>query len=241
MNELQSILLVFAVLFLGFLWFSSRKNKQQHGSKSPDKAAVSVQNSSQTTTDSTSDALDALDDDAQPTAFGQLTLGDEFDLPLAAESEPLEMDELPQQEQEDVAQVGETFALLVLGRAKQLYDLDTLHQILTEQKLIKLPQNYYVFQSESGEDIVTVVNALEPGYFVEEAGVPFESPGVVLITQLPLKTLSPTLAVKQLTRLARRISQAMGGHIYDQHKNLLGQSDLQALEDKARSLEQGLQ
>lgn len=78
-----------------------------------------------------------------------------------------------------------------------------------------------IFHRYEGEEtLFSVVNAMEPGYFIVETMPQEHIPGITLIL-LPDQTQNPVLAFDKMIRAAKQIAFAVNGELMDHFKNPL--------------------
>lgn len=264
MNELQQVLLVFAIIVVVGLYFFSRQRNQEPGQDSKpesDSAAdakpnieraksASKQkddaktNSTPTTASSqqvkTAEIAVADEQDFVPEAQAKLPFGDDFELTPPNVDSILEIDDMVPEELELTTsssltpQKPQVFAILVLS-SNQEFSLSQLSQTF---KSIGLSfSNKGTFVKKTNHKItLQVANIMEPGLFPAEPIEGLTTPGVALICELP-SALDGTKAVDDLIMTARRISQRLNGRMYDMQRHLLRESDLQTMRESAAEFE----
>lgn len=124
----------------------------------------------------------------------------------------------------------QVFAILVLTASKE-FSLPEVAATLIASGLTYSNKGTYI-KSESGHTIIQAANVMEPGTFPAEPQATDTTPGVALILQLPAAIPAPR-AMDELVMTARRVSQRLNGRMYDMHRHLIRESDIQAMREAA--------
>jgi cell division protein ZipA len=126
----------------------------------------------------------------------------------------------------------QVFALIVMGSEE--FVMTRLNQTLHGVGLILSNSGIFVKKDTMGNEIIRVANLLEPGTFsldqLEDENL--TSAGVVLILELPTTVKAPAV-MHDMILMARKISQRLNGRLYDMNRQLIKESDLQKMRDKA--------
>ncbi|WP_029934829.1 cell division protein ZipA C-terminal FtsZ-binding domain-containing protein [Thiomicrospira pelophila] len=262
MNELQQVLLVFAVIVVVGLYLFSRQRNQESGQdqdSSQDQADSNISssndpletvdlpdqpNSHPTQTTSTSPRADAVagfePEDYVPEAQAKLPFGEDFELTPPNIEPEVETDDT-QPEELELTQPGsltprppQVFAILVLS-SHQEFSLNQVSQTLRSIGLSFSDKGTFVKKTNQ-KITLQVANIMEPGLFPAEPVEGLTTPGVALITELPCAVVG-SKAIDDLIMTARRISQRLNGRMYDMQRHLLRESDLQAMREAASEFE----
>lgn len=267
MNELQQVLLVFAVIVVVGLYLFSRQrnggNKKQRDSESVSRhhhdkyIDESVLKSETPESGMESAALDhskqpfwenfesrissnpvfeideirevsdpqpATQPKSNPSAYAETPVQHPTSQPKQAVAEPQpEVKAEPRTE-------PQVFAILVLTASKE-FPLHEVAQTLKASGLSYSDKGTYI-KATNGKTIIQVANVMEPGTFPAEPQATDSTPGVALILQLPAAVPAPR-AMDDLIMTARRVSQRLNGRMYDMHRHLIRESDLQAMREAA--------
>jgi cell division protein ZipA len=124
----------------------------------------------------------------------------------------------------------QVFAILVLTASKE-FSLPDVAQTLRASGLGYSDKGTYI-KTENGRTIIQVANVMEPGTFPADPLATDTTPGVALILQLPAAVPAPR-AMDDLIMTARRVSQRLNGRMYDMHRHLIRESDLQGMREEA--------
>lgn len=262
MNELQQVLLVFAVIVVVGLYLFSRQRNQESGQdqdSSQDQADSNISSSNDpletvdlpdqstpelTQTPPISPRADAVagfePEDYVPEAQTKLPFGDDFELTPPNIDEVVEIDDMQPEELELTQPASLTprppkvFAILVLSSHQEF----SLNQVSQTLKSIGLSfSDKGTFVKKTNQNItLQVANIMEPGLFPAEPVEGLTTPGVALITELPCAVVG-SKAIDDLIMTARRISQRLNGRMYDMQRHLLRESDLQAMREAASEFE----
>ena len=132
----------------------------------------------------------------------------------------------------------QVFALLVLstGSSGQEFSMDAVNHALLGVGLKFAKNQIYVTVDSQGSEIIRVANIIEPGTFPTENLASYKTPGVALILELPSSVRAPA-AMHDLIMMARKISQRLKGRLYNMERQLIKESDLQAMRDAAVNYE----
>lgn len=261
MNELQQVLLVFAVIVVvGLYFFSRQRNQEPEQDQNQDLAqdqadantssshqpleTVSQPGPSNTEAAPTSPRADAVagfePEDYVPEAQAKLPFGDDFELTPPNIDAVLEIDDM-QPEELELTQPGsltprppQVFAILVLS-SHQEFSLSQLSQTFKSIGLSFSDKGTFVKKTNQ-KVTLQVANIMEPGLFPAEPIEGLTTPGVALITELPC-AVAGSKAIDDLIMTARRISQRLNGRMYDMQRHLLRESDLQAMREAASEFE----
>ena len=148
---------------------------------------------------------------------------------------------IPEEEKKSAAKVAqeseekETFVLVVMNSSTTI-SVQEMHHVLQGMGAKITSGEFYVIQNNRAEDFITIANVYEPGIFPVENAQTMQTPGVVLILELPTVVHAPK-AMHEFIMLARRLCQRLEGRMYDKDRNIVNESDLQSLRDKAINYE----
>ncbi len=129
----------------------------------------------------------------------------------------------------------ESFVIVVMSTGSE-FSMKAVQHALLGVGLEYSAEQLYIKKDSMGNTIITVANLLEPGTFPAENLEQFTTPGVVLILQLPTTVRAPA-AMHDLIMMSRKISQRLNGRLYNAERQLLKESDLQAMRDAAIAYE----
>lgn len=129
----------------------------------------------------------------------------------------------------------EVYAILVMSTAHE-FSMSQLNHALLGVGLVFLDQGIYVKQDNMGNEIIKVANLLEPGFFPKEDLENYVTPGVAMILELPSTVRAPA-AMHDLIMMARKVSQRLEGRLYNMERQIMKESDLQAMRDAAVAYE----
>ena len=264
MNELQQVLLVFAVIVVVGLYLFSRQRNQESGQ---DQDQDPIQDQAHSNISSSNDPLETVDlpdqsnpeltqtpptspradavagfepEDYVPEAQAKLPFGDDFELTPPNIDAVVEIDDM-QPEELELTQPGsltprppQVFAILVLS-SHQEFSLNQVSQTLKSIGLSFSDKGTFVKKTNQ-KTTLQVANIMEPGLFPAEPIEGLTTPGVALITELPC-AVAGSKAIDDLIMTARRISQRLNGRMYDMQRHLLRESDLQAMREAASEFE----
>lgn len=263
MNELQQVLLVFAVIVVVGLYLFSRQrqsaNKKQHEGESDARTRQEKYiDESVLRTDEHDSGMEsaALDHSKQPfweNFESRISSNPVFEIDEIREvapaseaaQEPLSNSSYQQPVQTKTSNPvtgrmaeplsepktePQVFAILVLTASKE-FSLPDVAQTLRASGLSYSQKGTYI-KTENGKTIIQVANVMEPGTFPAEPSATDTTPGVALILQLPAAVPAPR-AMDDLIMTARRVSQRLNGRMYDMHRHLIRESDLQAMREEA--------
>jgi cell division protein ZipA len=149
---------------------------------------------------------------------------------VAMEREPA-IDALQAQPQ---AVQSQLFALLVLSPPREL-SRKQIHAAMEASRLYFYDDGTYVHRDTAGNVIFRVANVIEPGFFPVLDDETFSTPGIALVLELP-STITPYRAMDEFITVARKVSQNLGGKLYDAQRHLIKESDLKAMREYAQSL-----
>lgn len=260
MNELQQVLLVFAIIVVVGLYFFSRQRNQES-----DQDQASHQDSIRSKSVSTHDTQEEAQDpsatssaaaaqkphpvetaaepepeDYIPEAQAKLPFGDDFELTPPNIDAVVEIDDM-QPEELELTQPGsltprppQVFAILVLS-SHQEFSLSQVSQTLKSIGLSFSDKGTFVKKTNQ-KITLQVANIMEPGLFPAEPIEGLTTPGVALISELPC-AVAGSKAIDDLIMTARRVSQRLNGRMYDMQRHLLRESDLQAMREAASEFE----
>lgn len=130
------------------------------------------------------------------------------------------------------------FVLMVLntGGSGQEFKMDAINQALLSFGTTLSKNQIYVTTDSKGTEIIRIANIMEPGIFPTENLQSYTTPGLALILELPASIRAPA-AMADLITLARKISQRLNGRLYNMERQLIKESDLQAMRDAAVNYE----
>lgn len=128
------------------------------------------------------------------------------------------------------------FALIVMGTDDFVWP--RVNQTLQGVGLVPNEKGIFVKKDTLGNEIIRVASLLEPGTFPidEPTNDAHTTAGIVLIVELPTTVKAPAV-MHDMIMMARKISQRLNGRLYDQHRHLIKESDLQAMRDAAVAYE----
>lgn len=128
----------------------------------------------------------------------------------------------------------QVFALMVLstGGSGQEFRMDAVNQALLGVGTTLSKNQIYVTTDSQGSEIIRVANVMEPGHFPTENLPSHSTPGIALILELPTSVRAPA-AMHDLIMMARKVSQRLNGRLYSMERQLIKESDLQAMRDAA--------
>lgn len=134
---------------------------------------------------------------------------------------------------------AQIFALLVLDPRGGFTRKD-IHHTMLGAGLSFSTNGIYVFYDKAGSDshyIFRVANVNDTGYFPDPEDQPeeFTTNGVALILELP-NVVTPYRAMNEFITAARRISQNLGGNLYDANRRLIKESHLREMREYAQSI-----
>lgn len=129
----------------------------------------------------------------------------------------------------------EAFVIMVMS-AGQAFPMVELNKALLGVGLTYTDNAIYVKRDNMGNSIIKVANLMEPGIFPSEELESYDTPGVAMILELPTTVRAPG-AMHDLIMMARKISQRMQGRLYNMDRQLIKESDLQAMRDAALEYE----
>ncbi len=126
----------------------------------------------------------------------------------------------------------QVFALIVMGSDN--FFMSKLNQTLHGVGLVLSDKGIFVKNDSNGNEIIRVANLLEPGTFSKEQleDENLTSLGVVLILELPTSMKAPAV-MHDMILMARKISQRLNARLYDINRQLIKESDLQKMRNKA--------
>ncbi|WP_319379679.1 cell division protein ZipA C-terminal FtsZ-binding domain-containing protein [Thiomicrorhabdus sp.] len=269
MNELQQVLVVFAVIVILVLYLLSRR--KNHSSQKPHEQSSSVE----TPVDSKKEASEALNNLGEPHEpvsqkteqrlhlMGEelpeidpnqqaLTFGEDFDLP---ESETLQpeitlREEAPQKARLEPVELNnelppepkpaqQSELFVLLVLGSQDFSMQQLHHALQSVDL-SYSHSKAIYCREDGKG-----NEIIKVANMLEPGTfppdPLEQHSSPGVALiLELPTcIDSVQAMKDFILIARKISQRLNGRIYDMQRHLVKESDLMAMQQKAEQFEQG--
>ena len=251
MNELQQVLLVTAILVIGVLYFMSRRKKQN--------TQQDTQAQAESDSKPLSNAQTLEQDKSQASEISSEQVSEDTSLnnqkaPSVDENKSVQYSEEPSgmPVQEAVASTenkaeaqqnttlaekteSESFVIVVMSTGSE-FSMKSVQHALLGVGLQYSADQLYVKTDSKGKVIIRVANLLEPGTFPTENLEQFTTPGVVLILQLPTSVRAPA-AMHDLIIMSRKISQRLNGRLYNANRQLLKESDLQAMRDAAVAYE----
>lgn len=129
----------------------------------------------------------------------------------------------------------QAFVIMMLSTGQEFAMVD-INQALRGVGLTYSEQSIYAKTDNMGKPFIKVANVLEPGIFPSENLESYTTPGVVMILELPTTVRAPA-AMDDLILMARKISQRLGGRLYDMDRHLISESDIQNMRDTALDYE----
>ncbi|WP_127470919.1 cell division protein ZipA C-terminal FtsZ-binding domain-containing protein [Thiomicrorhabdus aquaedulcis] len=129
----------------------------------------------------------------------------------------------------------EVYVLLVLSGATD-FAMPDVNQALLGAGLSFSPKLIYVKNDTMGGEIIRIANLLEPGTFPTENLAHFTTPGIAMILELPTTVRAPR-AMDDLIMMGRKVSQRLNGRLYNMERQLIKESDLQAMREAAIAYE----
>ncbi len=129
----------------------------------------------------------------------------------------------------------EVFAILVMSAGHE-FEMTAVNQALQGVGLTLSEQGIFVKNDNMGQTIIKVANMLEPGTFPVENLEDYKTPGVAMILELPSTVKAPK-AMDELIMMARKIHQRLSGRLYNMHRQLLTESEIQSMRDDALDYE----
>jgi FtsZ-interacting cell division protein ZipA len=265
MTELQIILLVCAVVFVGALYWWGKKNNQQQMQRPFTNDAVETNMSEQEDFEVvrlTPKAPPAQVD--MPTVASIKTTPAPTTAPIVTETlVKSTLSNLSSSEQDAIAtrlmhtdsaisdQTAEIpvqqaamepiqpiqnqiFALLVLSPSREL-SRKQVHAAMEASRLSFHQDGTYIHRDAMGNVVFRVANVVEPGFFPSLDDEHFGTPGIALVLELP-SSITPYRAMDEFITVARKVSQNVGGKLYDAQRHLIKESDLKAMREYAQSL-----
>jgi len=142
-------------------------------------------------------------------------------------------DEEPVPEVENRAEKKEpqVFVILVMSTG-QAFSMQEMNHALLGVGLSFNESQIYVKCDNMDNTIIKVANLMEPGTFPADELQNYTTTGVAMILELPCTVKAPA-AMHDLIMMARKISQRLQGRLYNMERQLLKESDLQVMRDKA--------
>lgn len=129
----------------------------------------------------------------------------------------------------------QAFIIMILSTGKE-FSMTDVNAALRGVGLTLSDKSIFVKKDPTGNPIIRVANMLEPGTFPEENLENYHTPGVVMILELPTTVRAPA-AMDDLILMSRKISQRLGGRLYDMDRHLIRESDIQSMRDTALDYE----
>ena len=127
------------------------------------------------------------------------------------------------------------FVILVMSTGQE-FSMSEVNHALLGVGLSFNENQIYVKCDNMNNTIIKVANLMEPGTFPVDALQNYTTSGVAMILELPCSVKAPA-AMHDLIMMARKISQRLQGRLYNMERQLLKESDLQTMRDKAVSYE----
>ncbi len=150
---------------------------------------------------------------------------------------PTEFDEGIQKTEKIAEQTEPQYFVIVVMGTGDAYPMKSVQHALLGVGLEFLDDEMlYVKKDSMGNPYIRVANLIEPGVFPVENIKQSQTPGVVLILQLPTSVRAPA-AMHDMITMARKISQRLNCRLYNVERQLLKESDLQAMRDAAIAYE----
>lgn len=295
MNELQLVLLAFALIVVAVMFFLHQRNEAKRRNAKPEPKATTAQTNYSVKTGQKTDSptaykahkvIDTAQDelteqDTVPENQGTLSFGEDFDLlptqpsPNVSATQPasnesrhfvLEVEDLktieeagptgsagdnlpsfgrpanePVKEPENkLAEVTEPQVFVIMVMGTHDFRMDALNKSLLGVGLsYSTEQQIYLKKNTFGRAYLHVANVMEPGSFPsmeEERFMKFTTQGIVLILELPTNIKAPA-AMNDMIMIARKVSQRLEGRLYNAQRQLLRESDIQAMRDAAVAYE----
>ena len=255
MNELRQVLLIIAIIVVGALYLIGRRKKQRNQTQvkthqnetpsssphsAPDDEALYAGNQQILPLD------DQLIQEEKPKHIviedPDMATIEEVGVPI--EDTPIRFgrpENASTQQAEKIERAvektePEAFVIVVMGTGNEFPMKSVQHALLGVGLEFSQEQQIYLKKDSMGNTIIRVANLLEPGTFPAENLEHSATPGVVLILQLPTTIKAPA-AMHDLIMMARKISQRLNGRLYNAERQLLKESDLQAMRDVAIAYE----
>jgi len=142
--------------------------------------------------------------------------------------------ETPSEQAPLAASQSQIFALLVLSPSRELLRKQ-VHAAMEASRLTFHNDGTYVHRDATGNIVFRVANVVEPGFFPNLDDDNFATPGIALVLELP-SSITPYRAMDEFITVARKVSQNLGGKLYDAQRHLIKESDLKAMREYAQSL-----
>lgn len=128
-------------------------------------------------------------------------------------------------------QPPEVYALILMA-TDQGFGLTEMKQALYTVGLQPMTLGHFARCDSLGNEVIKVANLMEPGIFPHEDDPHFETQGVVMILELP--TSVPAFkAMQELIMIARKLAQRLNARIYNIERQIMKESDLQAMREAA--------
>ena len=124
--------------------------------------------------------------------------------------------------------------VLVIKSAQNVYSMERVHQIMQALGAKLNDKNLYTYATKpvQGDGYVTVANLIEPGTFPTENIGNINTPGVVLILELP-SFVTAASAMHDMIMLARKLVGHFQGHILNDKFEKIKESDLQSMREQS--------
>lgn len=124
--------------------------------------------------------------------------------------------------------------VLVIKSAQNIYSMERVHQIMQALGAKLNDKNLYTYATKpiQGDGYVTVANLIEPGTFPTENIENINTPGVVLILELP-SFVTAASAMHDMIMLARKLVGHFQGHILNEKFEKIKESDLQSMREQS--------
>lgn len=140
----------------------------------------------------------------------------------------------PEQQEPDVVQQSQIFALLVLSPSREL-SRKQIHSAMEVSRLSFSQDGTYIHWDNVGNPVFRVANVVEPGFFPALDDDNFRTQGIALVLELP-STITPYRAMDEFITIARKVSQSLDGKLYDAQRHVIKESDLKAMREYAQNL-----
>lgn len=260
MTELQIILLICAVVFVSALYWWGKKNSQQQIQRHFTEESLPSERPAQDDfdvipvvkeipaflkmspkTEEESKVNPASDAIVKPVSDDQQALTarvEQVEMPFTAHATEDDnvvpyASSVQETTQSSLSQT-QLFALLVLSPSREL-SRKQVHAAMEASRLSFYQDGTYVHRDTAGNIVFRVANVVEPGFFPSLDDDAFATPGVALVLELPA-SVTPYRAMDEFITVARKVSQNVGGKLYDAQRHLIKESDLKAMREYAQSL-----
>jgi len=124
--------------------------------------------------------------------------------------------------------------VLVIKSSQNIYPMERVHQIMRALGAKLNDKNLYTYATKAvqGDGYVTIANLIEPGIFPTENIENINTPGVVLILELPTFVTAAS-AMHDMIMLARKLVGHFQGHILNDKFEKIKESDLQSMREQS--------